>query len=430
VDPRKLIKESWIMLFKIAGVFFFLNQAPAIYADLLSTIQGFADSISGTAVSIVVNSGFCVTAQTTDASTGAGVASGNLWTAWDCLLNYIFGFSGAAALSAGIVSIIVMFLFSKGIGSLIFSVAVYLLLSLIFGAARFVHVYLMAILGLSFIYCFGYIFVPLLLFRGTYDRFEKWMHICIGYMFTPIIMLGFMGMMLVTLDTIWFTGTHSISKAILGASNAPTTPGTDGSDNAFTDAVNKQGNTKTCDLNLLTTFLDSNPKAQSSNAGQTPKNGVDGQQQTSTACGDNSSNNNQANNAANNGQGAGGGEGLLENLGIPGSTYLNNISSTISKLKISVQELDIKKMASAAGSADTGTYTSGVLSAFVTAALIVYIMIALLDYIPTLAADLVASGTSIGGAFRSKMMGEDLLRGKNPGIGSGLAGKIKDMGKS
>ncbi|MEI6730151.1 MAG: type IV secretion system protein, partial [Pseudomonadota bacterium] len=216
-DVRDIRKESFLLAFKIALVINFvsggINQfgsAQYIYNALITIMDALCTAISDATVAANPN-GLC------NATNYNGYSFANsLWGRFDCLFGFILGVGGASTAAVGIISFLMLIALSSGIGILIFFAGLYLIIAMFFAVARFIQIYLMAVLSLSFIFCLGYIVVPFVLFQHTYRYFEKWILLCIGHILTPVIMFAFMGMMSVAMDLTLIDGDYSVVKTIFG----------------------------------------------------------------------------------------------------------------------------------------------------------------------------------------------------------------------
>ena len=175
---------------------------------MLNILQQLSESIANTGTSMHTG-GFC-----NNALTGSGgdnsAWQGGLWSRWDCIFSYLIGFTTAGFAATSMASFLLLIFFSMGAGILVFFVGIFLIGALLLGAFRFINIYLMSVLSLSFMFCIGYLFVPLLLFRATYEYFGRWLSMVFGYIMTPIIMFGFMAMMMIALDITIFSGNFSV----------------------------------------------------------------------------------------------------------------------------------------------------------------------------------------------------------------------------
>jgi len=249
-----------------------------------------------------------------------------------------------------------------------------------------VHMYVMAIFSLSFIFILGYLFVPLLLFKFTGDYFRKWLNICFGYMLMPVILMAYMAMMLVALDVTLFTGPFALWRQVSPA-------GFDANNNPFSAAVNQTYQALNVNkddptinkpvtpfyVDMMETFQIGGNPVDAGTLGQLTQD----PNYTGTAY--------RANAAANANNGTGG--------VMPAS-----VPRTV---------LNLTGMAGAMPDHSVENYVVRILTSFCVAALLAYIMYSMLSYIPNLASDLVSQGSrgSMGAVAKTEVFAEALVRG-------------------
>ncbi len=370
-DVQRIKATTLTLALKIGGIVFFLTQAPTFYMYILIILKGLSDSISDAATQIN-SSGFynlvCNTADT-------GTASFRLWDRWDCFFDIILIWSG----TIGIGAMLLMLFFTAGTGVIIVFVAIYFIIALVFAATRFIHMYLMSVLALSFLFTLGYIFVPLMVFRNTFDYFQKWLNIVFAYVLLPIITLGYMGMMLVALDVAVFSGQYSIWSQITGSTTY------NASNSAFSVGVN----------NNIASYKGGAHVALGNTTNDTQGNCTS----TATPGGPAVASTN------------GGALGTVRNENVKASCFENSAHPTMTSFGIKVMALDVATIASNMGES-AATWLVNVLLAFCTAALLAYVMYKTLSYIPDLASDLVSPGArgSMQGVTKSAQFGEALVK--------------------
>ncbi len=360
-DVQNVKGEAFTLLFKIAGVFFFLDEAPVIYNDLLS-VMGALNTIIGNAITNA-NGGtvFC------------GQAS--LWQAFDCLMLILAGVAGV-----GLIAIIILVIATVGTGVVILFAFVYLVVTLFFTIARFAQIYLMSVVALSLMFSLGYIFVPFLFFKHTFEYFQKWLAICLAYVLIPVVMYGYMGMTFVAIDQSIISGQYSIMKQFFslndvsamnpadvatGLQNSPAakitcpTNSFDGKQKNYFDTGNKTGagcvSTCTPRVYIGQDCVVNNPNTKTNVGflGSGGDNGISGMQYRSWYC--------SSQNA--------------------GETCTNSA--------------DLSYLANSQGAGKTPVqWMFDILISILVAALLIYIMYSLLGYIPDLASELVSQGTS------------------------------------
>jgi type IV secretory pathway VirB6-like protein len=220
----------FVLGLKIAGVIYFLANAPALYIDLLNIIVQLTDAISASASGLRAvlpaggvnpNSFWGNCAHDLVGTNVPPSTTVQLWSMWDCTFNNLLGFAGANATRwTGLLTFAVLIAATLGTGLIIFLLIFYFLFALFSAFMRFMQTYLMAVMALSFIFLMGFMFVPLIFFKSTYSYFQKWMNYCLAYILTPMMMIGFMCMMLLAVDIVLFSGTNSLFEKIEFGSGA------------------------------------------------------------------------------------------------------------------------------------------------------------------------------------------------------------------
>ena len=216
-DIQNLKKEAFTLLFKIAVIFYFIDSAPNIYADFLQIMQDLNGTISNAATTVNPNA-MCNSSTYINLDGTISTPINTLWGRYDCFFSILFSFKGPSTAVVGISTIIALLFFTAGTGVLIFFAALYMLFAIFFAVVRFLHIYIMAVLSFSFVFCLGYLFVPLMLFHRTMGYFQKWLVICFAYILTPVIIFCYMGMMSVAMDTTLLSGKYSVLKTMFGSS--------------------------------------------------------------------------------------------------------------------------------------------------------------------------------------------------------------------
>lgn len=203
-DIQNIKGDTFNLVFKIGGVLYFMGNAPTIYGDLLNIMVGF-NTIIGQMIQAEAPDAFC---------TGGG--NQTLWQDMDCIFGFFLGL-GAVAAIGGIVILLLLLIFTAGTGIFIVFAVLQLIFTLFFSVLRFIQVYVMSIMALSFIYVLGFFFVPLLFFKDTFRYFQKWLSYIMGYVLIPLVMYAYMGMMFVVMQQVIFTGPNSILYEAFGA---------------------------------------------------------------------------------------------------------------------------------------------------------------------------------------------------------------------
>lgn len=361
-DVQNLKGDSFAVLLKIAGVFFFIDAAPSLYNTLL-VIMTSLNAIMGQAVATAAGPVFCI--------------NGDLWQSFDCLMAFL-----AIVTGVGLVGIILLIIFTAGTGIIILFAFVYLVFTLFWTVARFVQVYIMAVMALSLMFALGYVFVPLLLFKNTFHYFQKWLAICLAYVLIPVLMYGYMGMMFVAMDTSVISGKYSIFHEIFGQAKVsamdPKNPATNPSESIKCPAPGETNNGTGC--NRHSHIYAYYGKDDVMNNPNTPTDG--------------------------------GSVGAMTSNGVSGMQYNSRYHSTQSPMSADSNGADLTYMANQQGENKTPQqHLFDIIVSILVAALLAYIMYSLLSYIPDLASDLVSQGTSAGkNVVKAEVFGEAVTK--------------------
>lgn len=369
-DIQNTARDSWILLFKIGGVAYFTANADTIYMDVVGMMTGFLEIISkGTTIA----TGVCT--QKT--------ASGP-WAIWDCMLMKLFGVGIASSLlgsatgiaTAGILGFLGLNLLANPVAWIIFCIGLYFVLKLIFVMARILHIYLIACIGLGFIFCIAFLFMPAIFFSEVKTYFDKWLRMVIGYVLTPLMLFAYMGFALSAVDSVVVSGPYSLIRMIAGGTVANSVP-VDQNGKAIPNAPNSVGG-KLVSGNMalkqpIISGLSMNTSPNEAPNVKNPKNidsGATGTMRSGTEGGKSA-----------------------------GSVVISSNAAA----------LDYNKAAAGTGKS-AGKYLYDVFISMVVSTLLVYILYSLLSYIPDLATDITMSGFQQGSIAKERAIGEVMVQ--------------------
>lgn len=401
---QNLKGSAVILLLKMGAIYFFMYNAAMIYGYMVGILQNLSEKISQVA-SAAHTTAFCNNAYTPNVANNSQWQNG-MWARWDCFFHYLLGLNGTLAENS-IISFLFLMIFTMGTGILVCIMGLFIIASLLMAAFKFIHVYVTSLLSLSFMFCLGYLFVPLILFRVSYQYFRQWLSLVIGYIITPIIMFGFMGVMLVAMDVALFTGKYSVWCTIGGPANcganaggsAPFmsgpnwTAGGTGGKYLFANITQFTGtdrNAPNRNMYLEDAFKGWFWMSHNGPAGEEYAAGPGG-----NGLGPNCNDSVPTSNA--------GTLGFICNLQQNGSTFDSNLHSLMSAVGVHQTSINLDYLAGIAGSSCKQThvgaasgqvyytqcpYIEDVLLSMAVAALLTYVMFALLSYIPQLASNI------------------------------------------
>lgn len=144
-----------------------------------------------------------------------------LWDRLDCTLDVLIGTvkdteNGAQlqGVSRGMLHFFASNMASTSLGAIIGMLGFYVTYEVVLAVIKSLHTYLAAIIALAFILMFAPLFVPMIMFKVTRSFFDKWMRIAISFILQPVILFGFLSMMMIAMETMMLTGPGSLLKTI------------------------------------------------------------------------------------------------------------------------------------------------------------------------------------------------------------------------
>jgi len=149
-----------------------------------------------------------------------GTGSGSIWANWDCIFQKLLGMSNNA-LFLGIGGFLTSFFFSSSIGSTVFFAGVYILITILSIAMRIVFTYLVAFFAIAFLFLLAPLFVPLIFFGRTYQKFAVYFKMILSYALQPPLLVLFVVMLLTALEFAIFVGPTSL-YGVFSNTNPPT----------------------------------------------------------------------------------------------------------------------------------------------------------------------------------------------------------------
>lgn len=226
---EKSSRDSFVLLFKLGCVLFFIkpDTVNQLFNMGMDSMDGLTDMVFQYGKG--GNSGRCFDNDT-------------LWDRLDCTLDVLIGTvkdtgSGGAALqgvSRGSMHFFASSIASTSVGAIIGMLGFYVTYTILMATIKSIHTYLAAIIALAFILMFAPMFVPMIMFKVTRTYFDKWMRIATSFILQPVILFGFLSLMLIAMETMMLTGEGSLMKTIMG-------PEGDQKNKFVSEALEKQG---------------------------------------------------------------------------------------------------------------------------------------------------------------------------------------------
>lgn len=215
-------RDMVVLLVKIAFVIYFAQNLSWIYDNVVDIMDGLIQMYFDFSSSM--DEGLCRII-----GTGFGP-----FQRLDCLMDLVIGLNtsgyggsysekvGGDGLGRGLINFFFKAGLSSSIGIVVSAIGFAMVYTLIFTVIRIVFMYLMSLIGLTFIIMLGPIFLPLVLFKVTKQYFDKWLNLVVSFGLQPVIMFAYVALMIIAFDKAIFSGSNSLVSAIAGpASQVP-----------------------------------------------------------------------------------------------------------------------------------------------------------------------------------------------------------------
>lgn len=206
-------RDSMIYLLKFAAVIYFTaNMWEILYWFVGAPGDAGADAGAlGQLVDIVTQ--FTLFDFATPLRCPAGEI---VWARVDCMLDVIVGVNTDNSLSDGMLAFFFHNFFVGSVGVIIALLGIWMLFAFVIGMLTAIHTYIMAFILVCFLVIVGILFLPLVMFKGTYDYFQRWTRMTIANMIIPMVLFAYMNVMLSAMDIVLYSGEHSVFRVFAG----------------------------------------------------------------------------------------------------------------------------------------------------------------------------------------------------------------------
>ena len=390
-------RDSMIVLLKVAFVAFFAANLEMIYFWVIDMMDG------------LIGLYFQFTNSMDEGKCSAVSDGFGPFKRLDCLLDLVIGLKSSSYQGSyteklsgdGVGRGFINFFFKAGvsssIGALIAGVGFFIVYTLIFTVIKVTFMYLMSIIALSFMVMLGPIFIPLVLFKQTKGYFDSWVRLIVSFGLQPVIMFAYVAMMIIAFDKAVFSGSNSLMSSIVGSE----------ADSASSFNLNEWMQNKNAikrEGRGIEAKADDSVKDTSGTKSPT-ESAIPG-----TVFRDLSTTG---------GASGAGGTGGAPSGGAPGASS-NSVKTFAQHLPLNM--VDWKKLAEARGKSEKDLMKE-VLYAIIFVAMVVYVFTTMLNYIPSLGADI--SGGY--GANLYQMVGQNPLEGAGKNLGGSIQQGLNRM---
>ena len=197
-------RDGIVFVIKVSIAGFVLGSMPQIYDMVLAIIQGFMEVVTNFS-----NANFALAHCEPPAT---------LWDRVDCMFAILIGYdgNGIPKLSSGMTGFFFQSLGAGVQGTIVGIAGLYVIIKMLFGIVKALFVYLFALIGLVFMMMIGPIFIPLILFRAGKQYFDHYLKVIISLVLQPVILFGYLVFMVIAIDALIYSSDVSLMKQIAG----------------------------------------------------------------------------------------------------------------------------------------------------------------------------------------------------------------------
>ncbi len=140
-----------------------------------------------------------------------------VWDSVDCAIETLIGgIFSPFTITAGVVGFMTACLFSNTIGFTIGLIGIYLIYKMVYAIIKCCYIFLSSYMGVAFMVVISPMFIPMLLFKSTKTYFDKWLKLLTSFMIQPMVLFGYLAMLLAAFDTVVFSGKNSLYNSVAG----------------------------------------------------------------------------------------------------------------------------------------------------------------------------------------------------------------------
>ncbi len=315
------------------------------FTSILSFLFGFYPAgILGELINIVTEFTVFNFGAPLKCPAGFGIS---IWARLDCLLDVVVGVNpGVTPLTDGMLAFFFHNFFVGSVGVLIFMLGLWMVFSLVMMLLGAVHVYLLAVMMICLLVIVGILFLPLIMLKNTFDVFQKWVRMLVANLIIPMILFAYANIMISAFDIVLYSGQYSVFRTFAGAA-------VDNPNFSIHDYMYGGG--------MVLETEDRGPihDQRAVNRFQTPQGTVI--------------------------------QGELDQFGEypgPGGLFANPMQIGEIPIAIPMNQIDYNAAAGAVGAGTGPALMEAVLASMIVAALVSYILISMMKFVPMMAEDL------------------------------------------
>jgi len=199
----KIEKEVSILLIKIGVISWMVLDPNQLFTWVYGSFDGLLEVVDSFSM---VTLSACPELDETS----------TIWQRSDCIINLTIGINPPKTLYNGLVGFFFSSLMSGGLGIAIGLIGIYVCFNMLMGMLRASQAYLVALIGVSFLLIIGVIFIPLMLFRNTFEFFRQWFMQALAMLLQPIILFAYINILLNVFNMLIYQEDYSLYHSIAG----------------------------------------------------------------------------------------------------------------------------------------------------------------------------------------------------------------------
>lgn len=202
INEGDLKKEGLMLLFKLAGVFLFMDNFGGFIPHVFGTINDGVDIVTGSLEWSLQN-----------VKCNVGAYQGERpWNFMDCILGELFGFAPGAVVGSALIGMLGAAVQSGQFGGMLFMGGTWVLWFILKLLIRATYTYLMALIVVAFLVVISPLIIPLLILNITFQYFEHWLRALMSCMIQPIVVMAYVTLCFSILDKIMFDDQIGLAK--------------------------------------------------------------------------------------------------------------------------------------------------------------------------------------------------------------------------
>lgn len=196
-------KDGLMLLFKLSGVFLFMDNFGGFISATFGTIDDAIDMVTTSL------GGLSGVQCPMDSYPGD-----KPWNYFDCILGELFGFAPGAVVGTSLIGMLGSAAWSGQFGGMLFMGGAWVLFFILRLIIRATYTYLMGIIIVGFLIIISPLIIPLLILNATFTYFEHWLRALMSTMIQPVMIMAYVTLCFSIVDKIMFDDQIGLAKKL------------------------------------------------------------------------------------------------------------------------------------------------------------------------------------------------------------------------